>query len=72
MSDPSAYDIMRAWGCLAPTVADQRAYVGILDRMGAFASSERDILCQEGFLGADAAHDESSPATDHPRPRTAC
>ena len=25
---PRAYDIMRAYGCLAPTVAEQRAYVG--------------------------------------------
>ena len=55
MSDdrlPRAYDIMRAYGCLAPTVAEQRAYVGVLDRMGAFASWERAALREEGFLGA--------------------
>jgi hypothetical protein len=71
MSDTSVYEILRAYGCLAPTVAQQRAYVGVLDRMGAFASSERDILRREGFLGVDGAEDESSPATDHHRPRTA-
>jgi hypothetical protein len=71
MSDPSAYNIMRAYGCLAPTVADQRAYVGVLDRMGAFSVGERDVLGRKGFLGADGADDESSPATDHHRPRTA-
>ena len=40
----TAYEIMRAYGCLAPTVAEQRAYVGVLDRMGAFAPWERAAL----------------------------
>jgi hypothetical protein len=71
MSDRSAYDIMRTYGCLAPTVADQRAYVGVLDRMSAFASSERETLRQEGFLGSAGADDEHSPAPAHHRPRTA-
>jgi hypothetical protein len=71
MSDRSAHEIMRAYGCLAPTVAEQRAYVGVLDRMGAFASSEREILRQEGFLGSAGADDDQSPASQHPRPRTA-
>jgi hypothetical protein len=71
MSDRSAHEIMRAYGCLAPTVAEQRAYIGVLDRMGAFASSERDILRQEGFLRSAAADEERSPAPDHPRPRMA-
>ncbi|MGH2909289.1 MAG: hypothetical protein ACRDK8_08340 [Solirubrobacteraceae bacterium] len=52
MSDRSAYDIMRAYGCLAPTVAELRAYVDVLDRMGAFTSSERVTLRDERFLGA--------------------
>lgn len=56
----TSYDIMRAYGCLAPTVAEQRAYVGVLDHMGAFAASKRDILREEGFLGA-AAQDSDGP-----------
>lgn len=53
MSDRTAYDIMRAYGCLAPTVAEQRAYGGVLDRMAAFAApSERAALRREGFLKA--------------------
>lgn len=71
MSDRSAYEIIRAYGCLAPTVAEQRSYVGVLDRMGAFTSSERDILRRDGFLGSAGADDERSPAPDHQRPRTA-
>jgi hypothetical protein len=64
---------MRAYGCLAPTVAEQRAYVGVLDRMGAFASPERDILRQEGFLVPAASVDAGarSSAPDHHSPRTA-
>jgi hypothetical protein len=58
---PTAYDIMRAYGCLAPTVAEQRAYVGVLDRMGAFASWERATLREEGFLGAVGADTTSGP-----------
>ena len=58
---PSAYDILRAYGCLAPTVAEQRAYVGVLDRMGAFASWERDVLREEGFLGTASADESDGP-----------
>ncbi len=58
----TAYDIMRAYGCLAPTVAEQRAYVGVLDRMGAFAPWERDILRQERFLGARARESDGPGA----------
>jgi len=36
--------ILRAYGIDHPTVAEQRAYVGVLDRMGAFAPSEREVL----------------------------
>lgn len=61
---PRAYDIMRAYGCLAPTVAEQRAYVAVLDRMGAFASWERAALREEGFLG-DAAGQESDGPGAH-------
>ena len=57
----SAYGIMRAYGCLAPTVAEQRAYVGVLDRMGAFASWERATLREEGFLGAVGAEQSDGP-----------
>jgi hypothetical protein len=70
MSDTSVYEILRAYGCLAPTVAEQRAYVGVLDRMNAFASSERDILRLAGFLAGDDA-EGASEASDHHRPRTA-
>lgn len=49
----TAYDIMRDWGCLAGTVAEQRAYVGVLARIGAFSSSERVTLTREGFLQSD-------------------
>ena len=71
MTERSAHDILRAYGCLAPTVAEQRAYVGVLDRMGAFASSEREILRQAGFLGDDGVEGDASEASDHHRPRTA-
>jgi hypothetical protein len=71
MSDTRAYEILRAYGCLAPTFAEQRAYVGVLDRMDAFASSEREILRQAGVLGNDDAEDDASEASDHHRPRTA-
>lgn len=70
-SSRRAHDILRAYGCLAPTVAEQRAYVGVLDRMGAFASSQREILRQAGFLADDRAEEAASEASDHHRPRTA-
>jgi hypothetical protein len=43
--------ILRAYGVDAPTVAERRARVGVLDRMGAFAASERTVLVAAGLLG---------------------
>ena len=35
-------------------IGRQRAFVGVLDRMGASASSARELLAAAGFLGQDA------------------
>jgi hypothetical protein len=43
--------ICRAYGVDgAPTQAERRAYISVLDRMGAFAASERATLRAGGLL----------------------
>jgi hypothetical protein len=42
--------ILVAYGVDCATEAETRARVGVLDRMGAFAWSERSILKQAGLL----------------------
>jgi hypothetical protein len=42
--------ILRAYGIDWPTEAERRAYVGVLDRMGAFSPSERAALRAGGLL----------------------
>lgn len=42
--------ILRAYGVAFSTRAEQQAHVGVLDRMGAFAKSERDALREVGLL----------------------
>jgi hypothetical protein len=42
--------ILRAYGCQAPTLSETRAYVGVLDRMGAFSTTEREILEAAGYF----------------------
>lgn len=49
-----AYNILRAYGCLAPTQAEQRAYAEVLDRMGAFAPTERQVLISAGMMWREA------------------
>ena len=45
--------ILRAYGIDHPTQAERRAYAAVLDRMGAFAATERDTLCTAGILDAE-------------------
>lgn len=42
--------ILRSYGVDHPTQAERRAYVAVLDRMGAFAESERATLVAGGML----------------------
>lgn len=42
--------ILRAYGIAWPTQAEQRAYAGVLDRMGAFSIGERAALRAGGYL----------------------
>jgi hypothetical protein len=46
----SAEAILRAYGVDAATKAEQAARVAVLDRMGAFAPSERVTLMDAGLL----------------------
>jgi hypothetical protein len=43
--------VLRAYGLADLTRAEQRARAGVLDRMGAFAPSERAELIAAGLLG---------------------
>jgi hypothetical protein len=46
----AARSILLAYGIDCATEAETRARVGVLDRMGAFAWSERSILKRAGLL----------------------
>jgi hypothetical protein len=46
----TAHDVLRTYGLLGFTRAEQRARVGVLDRMGAFSYTERAVLMAAGFL----------------------
>lgn len=47
---PRLETILRSYGIAHPTLAEQKAYARVLDRMGAFAASERAALAEAGFL----------------------
>lgn len=51
-ADPGAVaSILRAYGCQRATLAETRAMVDVLDRMGAFHHGERRALIDAGMLG---------------------
>ena len=58
--DPAitANAVLRAYGLHDLASAEQRARAGVLDRMGAFASTERAALIAAGLLGQAAADEE--------------
>jgi hypothetical protein len=48
----TAHDVLRVYGLLGFARDEQRARVGVLDRMGAFTYSERAVLMAAGFLSS--------------------